>query len=156
MTSDAVRDARPPALLVRLLNPVLRIVLCTPLGRLVRPVALLEFDGRRTGRRYLVPVGWHQIGSGPVVCTPAHWRANFRDGIPVTVRFRGHRREFTGMLDDDPERVAAVLQELADRHGSLRRVGVDVPTDHRITAADVLTLDRALIRFTPRTASSSG
>lgn len=146
----AARDARPPLLLVRILNPVMRIVLRTPFGRLVRPFALLEFDGRRSGRRYAVPVGWHDFDGGPVVCTPAPWRVNFRDGIPVTVRFRGHRRELTGTLDDDPDRVAAALQSLADRRGSLRPVGIEVSPGHRITAADVLALDRALIRFTTR------
>jgi len=152
MSADAVaRDARPPLSLVRLLNPVLRLVLRTPLGRLVRPFALLEFDGRRSGRHYCVPVGWHKIESGHIVCTPSPWRMNFLDGIPVTVRFRGQRCDYTGTLDDDPKAVAAALQSLADRRGSLRPVGVDVPPGHRITAADVLAVNRAIIHFTPRT-----
>jgi hypothetical protein len=147
--ADALaRDTRPPRLLVELMNPVMRIVLRSPLGRLVRPFALLEFNGRRTGHRYRVPVGWHEIDSGPIVCTPASWRVNFRDGIPVTVRFRGRRQRFTGTLEADPERVAATLQSLADRRGSLRPVGVDLPPGHRITATDVRAVDRALIRFT--------
>lgn len=154
MVDAVARDARPPLLLIGLLNPVMRIVLRTPLGRVIRPFALLEFDGHRTGRRYRVPVGWHAIESGHTVCTPAPWRVNFRDGIPVTVRFRGHRYEFTGTLDDDPQRVAAALQSLADRRGSLRAVGVDIPPGHRITATDVLAVDRALIRF--RTRATSG
>ena len=149
----AARDARPPLLLVRLLTPVMRIVLRTPLGRLVRPFALLEFEGRRTGRRYRVPVGWHEIDSGHVVCTPARWRVNFRDRIPVTVWYRGHRRELTGTLEDDPERVAEALQSLADRRGSLRPVGVSVPPGHNITAADVVAVDRALIRFATHTSA---
>lgn len=144
----AARDARPPLTLVHLLNPVMRIVLRTPLGRLVRPFALLEFDGRRSGRHHRIPVGWHEVDSGHVVCTPARWRVNFRDGIPVTVRFRGRREELTGTLDDDPEQVAATLRSLASRRGSLRPVGIDVPRGQHITAADVLALDRALIRFT--------
>lgn len=148
------RDARPPMLLVRFLNPIMRIVLRTPLGRVVRPFALLEFNGRRTGRRYRVPVGWHEIDSGPIVCTPASWRVNFRDGIPVTVRYRGRRHQLTGTLEDDPERVAAILQTIADRRGSLRPVGVDVPPGHRITATDVHAVDRALIRFTNPAPSS--
>jgi hypothetical protein len=153
MTVDQAlaRDARPPPLLIALLNPVMRVVLRTPLGRLVRPFALLEFDGRRTGRRYRVPVGWHQIDSRRVVCTPASWRANFRDGIAVTVTFRGHRQDFTGTLVDDPEVVAAALQRLTDQNGSLRPIGVDIPIGHRVTAADVRAVDRALIRFTPGT-----
>ena len=48
MTAVA-RDARPPLALVRVINPTMRVVLRTPLGRLVRPVALLDFTGRRSG-----------------------------------------------------------------------------------------------------------
>lgn len=147
----AAGDARPPLLLVRLMNPVMRTVLRTPLGRLVRPFALLEFNGRRTGRPYRVPVGWHEIDSGHIVCTPAPWRVNFRGGIPVTVTYRGQRRQLTGTLDDDPENVASALQSLADQRGSLRPVGIDVAPGRRITPADVVALDRALIRFTADT-----
>lgn len=146
---DAVaRDVRPPLLLVRLLNPVMRVVLRTPVGRLVRPFALLGFRGRRSGRLLRIPVGWHEIDGIRVVFTPARWRANFRDGIRVTVHFHGRRRELTGTLDDDPDRVAAALQSLADRRGSLRAVAIDIQPGHRVTAADVRALDRELIRFT--------
>lgn len=153
-TGDVARNALPPLLLVRLMNPAMRILLRTPLGRWVRPFALIEFNGRRTGRRYCVPVGWHEIDNAYVVFTPAPWRANFRDGIPVTVTFRAQRRELTGTLDDDPEAVATALQTLAHRNGSLRPVGADVPPGHRITTADVAALDRALIRFTTPTNTS--
>ncbi len=95
-------------------------------------------------------MGWQEVGSHPVVCTPAPWRANFRDGIPVAVWFRGRRRAYDATLDDDPARVAALLQSLADRSGSLRSVGIDIPSGHRITAADVAAVDRAIIHFTPR------
>lgn len=148
-TVDAVaRDARPPLLLVRLMNPVMRVVLRTPLGRLVRPFALLEFRGRGSGRLLRVPVGWHEIAGGPVVFTPSPWRANFRDGINVTVRYRGSRQELTGTLDDDPGHVAAALQSLADRRGSLRPVGIDLPAGRAVTAGDVRAVHRGLIRFT--------
>ncbi len=71
MTTDVARDARPPLILVRVMNPIMRVVLRTVLGRLVRPFALLEFTGRRSGRRFLVPVGWHEIDSGHFAFTPA-------------------------------------------------------------------------------------
>ncbi len=138
------------------MNPVLRVVLRTPLGRFVRPFALLEFRGRRSGVRLRVPVGWHETAAGFVVCTPAPWRANFRGGAPVTVRSRGRRHELIGTLADDPEDVAAGLQSLLDRHGSLRPVGVDVPAGHRVTAADVLAVDRALVRFEAAAGAGSG
>ena len=149
MSTIIASDARPPLILVRVMNPIMRVVLRTPLGRLVRPFALLEFTGRRSGRRFLVPVGWHEIDSRHVAITPAPWRVNFRDGIPVTVWFRAQRQDLIGVLDDDTGRVAVALQSLADRRGSLRPVGVDIPPGHRVTAADVAAVDRAVIRFEP-------
>jgi hypothetical protein len=149
MMPAIARDARPPLAVVRLMNPILRIVLRTPLGWLVRPFALLEFRGRQSGATLRVPVGWHEIDTGHVVFTPAPWRVNFRGGNAVTVRFRGRRRRLIGTLDDDPHRVAAALQSLADRRGSLRPVGVDIPDEHRVTTADVLAVDRAVIHFEP-------
>jgi len=149
MSTIIARDARPPLILVRVMNPIMRVVLRTQLGRLVRPFALLEFTGRRSGRRFLVPVGWHEIDSRHVAITPAPWRVNFRDGIPVTVWFRAQRQDLIGVLDDDTGQVAVALQSLADRRGSLRPVGVDIPAGHRVTAADVAAVDRAVIRFEP-------
>jgi hypothetical protein len=149
MMTVAARDARPPLSLVRMMNLIMRVFLRTPLGRMVRPFALLEFTGRRSARRFLVPVGWHEIDSGHVAFTPAPWRAHFRNGIPVTVWLRGQRQNLIGVLDDDPEQVAVALQSLADHRGSLRPIGVDIPAGHRLTAADVAAVDRAVIRFQP-------
>lgn len=160
MTADTAtaRDARPPLLLVRLMNPVMRALLRTPLGRVIRPFALLEFSGRRSGRRFLVPVGWHAIATGSAVFTPAPWRANFAGGIPVTVHHRGRSRALMGTLEADPRCVAAAMQSLIERQGSLRQIGVDVPHGHHVTEADVSAVDRALITFTepPAHAAVSG
>ena len=148
MTAAVATDAKPPLLLVRAMNPLMRLVLRTAVGIVVRPFALLEFEGRRSGRRYRIPAGYHEIEGGRVVFSPAPWRDNFRDGRPVTVWFRGRRHAFVGTLDDDPESTAAALRSLADRRGSLRPVGIRVPSGHRVTVADVPALDRAVIRFT--------
>jgi hypothetical protein len=149
MTAVVAQDARPPVAFIRVMNPVMRAILPTRLGRLVRPFALLEFDGRRSGRRFRVPVGWHQTGSGPVVITPAPWRSNFKGGIPVTVHHLGQRHDLIGTLDEEPLHVAAALRCLMDRHGSLGRVGIKVPKGHEITVADVTEVDRALIQLQP-------
>ena len=147
--TTAVRDARPPTVVIRVLNPIMRTVLPTPLGRLVRPFALLEFSGRRSGRRYRVPAGWHHAESGPVVITPAPWRINFADGARVTVRYRGRTQQMTGTLVTDPVAVAQALQWMFDAGTSPRNLGINMPEGHRITASDVASLDRAMIRFQP-------
>jgi hypothetical protein len=87
--------------------------------------------------------------AGHVVFTPAPWRVNFRGGAAVTVHHHGRGLKLVGTLDDDADTVAAALQSLADRRGSLRSVGIHIPDNHRVTTADVVTVDRALVRFEP-------
>jgi hypothetical protein len=147
--TTAVRDARPPIAVIRVLNPIMRTVLRTPLGRLVRPFALLEFTGRRTGRHYRVPAGWHEAEGVPVVFTPAPWRANFVDGARVTVHHRGRTFEMTGTLVADPTDVARALHWMFANGTPPRAVGLDMPADHDITAADVVSVDRTMIVFAP-------
>jgi len=149
-TTQTVRDARPPAAVIMLLNPIMRRVLRTPLGRLVKPFALLEFTGRRSGRRYRVPVGWHVIDGTPVVFTPAPWRVNFADATPVEVRHRGQVEAMTGTLVTDPELVASALNTLFAGGAPPRAVGLNMQSGHMVTATDVVAVDRAMIRFTRR------
>lgn len=149
MSTVTTRDARPPLLLIRAMNPIMRVALRSPLGRLISPFALLEFRGRKSGRLLRVPVGWHEIGTGHVVVTPAAWRVNFVGGAAVTVHAHGRHLRMIGTLDNDAGNVAIALQSLADRHGSLRPVGIDIPDNHRVTAEDVAAVDRALVRFHP-------
>ncbi|MER6798469.1 hypothetical protein ABT262_41770, partial [Amycolatopsis mediterranei] len=78
---------QPPAPLVKTLNAVLRAVLPSPLGRGVGEFMLLAFAGRRTGRRYRVPVTAHGDAQGRCALTPAGWRLNFRGGADVDVTF---------------------------------------------------------------------
>jgi hypothetical protein len=145
MTS-VVRDARPPIAVIRVLNPIMRMMLRTPLGWMVRPFALLEFRGRRSGRRFRVPVGWHHVDGSTVVFTPASWRNNFDGELPVTVRYRGRTHRLTGSVVTDPEAVAVTMRSLSNGT-SLRKVGIAMPEGHAITAADVKSVDRAMIRF---------
>ena len=149
-TTQTVRDARPPAAVIMLLNPIMRRVLRTPLGRAIKPFALLEFTGRRSGRRYRVPVGWHAIDGTTVVFTPASWSVNFAAAIPVEVRHRGRVEAMTGTLVTDPDLVASALNTLFTDGAPPRAVGLDMQSGHTVTATDVVAVNRAMIRFTRR------
>jgi hypothetical protein len=113
MMSDShqlVRLAPPPAPVLRVVNPLMRRVLPSPLGRLLGTMALIEFTGRRTGRRIRTPVSWHLVNGVAHTTTDLPWRWNFAGGAPVTVTYRG--RAFTGravLLEMSPEQVADVL-----------------------------------------------
>jgi hypothetical protein len=142
-----VRDARPPALVIRLLNPVMRLVLRTPLGRLIKPFALLEFAGRHSGRPYRVPVGWHDADGVRVVLSPAPWSANFSPAAPVVVHHRGQVLHMTGTLVRDPAEVARYIGVVLAGGTPPRQIGLHIPTGHTITDTDVVLVDRKIIRF---------
>ena len=142
-----LQDARPPEALMRIVNPLVRLLLRTPASRCIRPLALVEFRGRHTGLRRRVVVGWHIVEGTPVVVTPAGWRVNFTGGHEARVRWRGHRGVFMGTLDADPDSVAHVVNTLVRGGTSARSLALRIPAAHVVTAADVTATRRAAIRF---------
>ena len=154
-TTSTVRDARPPGVVVRMTNLIVRPLLRTPAAKLFTPLALLEFQGRRSGLRRRVVVGWHVIDEVGVVLTPARWRANFAGGLPTTVHHRGTPMRLVGTLVSDPTEVAAAINRLLDAHASARSLALRIPDGHVIDADDIVSTDRALIRFDTRTAETA-
>lgn len=144
-----IKDARPPNAVVRVLNPVLRTLLRSPVGRLIGPLALIEFTGRHSNKTYRVVVAWHDHLDTPIVLTPAPWRANFTNGAAVTVRWRGRRTNHFAVLDTDPDNVAAAMNILLTNGTSGRGLALHIPTGHHIDRDDVVATRRALIRFQP-------
>jgi hypothetical protein len=147
--AGVVRDARPPSGVLRLTNPILKTLLRTPVGRAIRPLALIEFRGRHTGRQLRVVVAWHIIDGAPVVVTPAPWRVNFTDGAPATVRRRGRRDQYIGTLEDDPATVAKTIDAALHNGTSARALALRVPAGHVISEDDVTRTGRAIVRFRP-------
>ena len=86
-TAAAVEGRQPPDALMRLVNPVMRRVV--PRGGAVgQHVLLLHYIGRKSGRRFDVPAGFHVIDEVPTVFTNSAWRHNFRGGLDVDGRRR--------------------------------------------------------------------
>ena len=144
-----VQNAMPPAGALRIVNPVLRALLRTPIGRLIRGLAVVEFAGARTGRRHRVVVGWHVVDGHSFVITPATWRANFRGGRPATVVRGGRRADYIATLDVDPHTVADIINALLRNGASARSLALRMPVGHVLSADDVVRIDRAVIRFEP-------
>ena len=149
MSTKPVEDGRPPTAIVKLSTAVLRPILATTLGRRLPRLALLDFRGRRTGRRYRIVTGWYTVDSRNVVFTPAAWRANFREEQEVEVAQGGRRRRLVGRLETDPDVVAALLNGVLAGGTSPRSVGIRTEASQTIEAVDVQRLDRAAILFTP-------
>jgi hypothetical protein len=145
-----VTDAPPPPAALRVINPLARLILRTPISRLIRPLALLEFQGRRTGKRRQVVVGWHFIDGQPVVVTPAKWRANFTRGHMASVRWKGTRVDYAGTLERDPHVVAGAINSLLNAGTAPRSLALRISPGHTVSAADVTATGRGIVRFEPR------
>lgn len=145
--SEPVTDALPPAAVLGLMNPLMRLVLSTPLGGPIGALALLEFTGRRSGRAYRVPVFLRELDGRAFVITPAPWRANFVHGAPVLVHHRGRARPMVGTLDPDAEVAARAVRTLLANGVPDRQIGIRVSEGHRVTVDDMERLGRRILRL---------
>jgi len=92
---QATPDARTrPLRLQGLMNRIVRGVLRTPLvsrlagGRLLTVYVV----GRKSGKRYSVPVTYTRYEGDLLICTSAGWGRNLRTGQAVAIRLKGRRR----------------------------------------------------------------
>jgi F420H(2)-dependent quinone reductase len=130
MTSTVKRSVPPPAL-VKTGNPLVRMLLGSPLhGMLDDSVLVLHLFGRKTGRRYDIPVGYVDMDGKLAVVTVARWRVNLRGGADVAVTVHGRLRPMHALLDEDPASVAVSYQAMIARLGwkkAQRRLGISLP-----------------------------
>ena len=142
-----VRLQPPPRAVVRVVNPVVRRLLTSPLGsRLPATLHLLEFTGRRSGRRFSVPVGVHEVAGGPVAFTEAAWRSNFAGGRELLVRRGRSVRRGSGELVSDAEVVADALAQALAAVGP-QGLGLRTAPGHVVTRDDLVRLGRGLVRL---------
>jgi hypothetical protein len=129
MTSTITRRV-PPQRVITFFNPVVRALLHSPVhGALDNAMIELHVVGRRTARRYDIPVGYLDLDGDLVVVTQHRWRANLRGASEVEVTHDGRRQRMRVHLDEDPASAAATFQQLFDRHGpkvAARSLGLDV------------------------------
>lgn len=83
---------------MRVFNNVPKLLLRSPLhGLMSKNVLLLTFTGRKSGKRYTLPLSYVQSGEQLLLGTETPWWKNLRGGVPVTIRLRGEQR--TGRAD---------------------------------------------------------
>lgn len=104
------------------LNPVIVALLRSPLQVLLSPgMMLITVTGRRSGRRYTIPVGYQRDGETlHVMVSKAarkQWWRNYREAAPVELRLWG--RALTGRAVVVPQDSQA-FQDVAER--TLRRM----------------------------------
>jgi hypothetical protein len=116
---------RPPLRLLRLANPVVRAILRSPAhGLLSGSLAVLEYEGHKSGRTFAIPLRYAETGDGSRLVTVAvdpprklWWRA-FTEPRTAVVLVRRRRRDVAGTLLDGPQRENAVAAYAARFPGS--------------------------------------
>jgi len=102
-----------------LANRIVRVLLSTPLICLGigRRLVTLYVVGRKSGRRYTIPVAYTRIDDSLLIGTPFGWGRNLRTGEPVTIRFKGRRRPAdVRVISDESGVVEAYATMARDNH----------------------------------------
>lgn len=143
-TDTAVRERGPPAqwLFHTVLNPLMSLLLRSPLHFLVSDsLMLITFTGRKSGREYTIPVGYHEIDGEFVVFTHSDWWKNLKGGAQVKLRIAGGRRLGQATPIRDSDRVAEYILAFIEDSGldAARRLGLEfvddeVPTKEALVA----------------------
>lgn len=101
-----------------IVNPAMSFILRSPLhGALSGSLMLLIFEGRKTGTRYSIPVGYTQEGDTLTLFSHAKWAKNFAGGHPVAVRLRGELRRATASIVTDHAVIRAAIERMLSERG---------------------------------------
>ncbi len=157
--TPALKVRKPPAALFRyVVNPIMRRMLRTRFGarRIGQQLMLLRFTGRRTGRQFEIPAGYHRAEADLLVFTHSAWWRNLRNGVPVQVLLEGTWQAATADATDDPAAVVPFFTDLVRRDGpaAAARYGLPLPKDRTPSQSEmragIKALGLALIRIRER------
>jgi hypothetical protein len=157
--SSAISVSHPPEAVLRIVNPILKLLLHTPFAGAARhQLMVVNFTGRKSGRHYSIPVSAHLIDGILYALTGSTWKVNFRDGATAQVLHDGKTTTMRGELITDKAQVADLYARCAESYGVKRAeriMGIGF-RDHQMPTHDqfaeaVDQLNLRAIRFTPAT-----
>lgn len=113
----AVVPSHPPELVMRVMNSALRHLLGTPVGKALKDFMVLNVTGRKSGRRFSIPVSAHVIDGQLYALAGSQWTVNFRGGAPAQVVREGRTTTMRGELITDGAQVAELFHRCATGYG---------------------------------------
>ena len=131
MTVEPATGARAQTLpLQPMVNRLVRILLRTPLLSHVpgRRLITIYVVGRKTGRRYTLPVAYTREGDALLIGSPFGWIRNLRTGQQVDIRLNGKRcAADVDVVADQAGVIDAYAAMARDNHNFARfnQIGVD-------------------------------
>jgi hypothetical protein len=156
-SSNPITVSHPPQVLLRVMNPMLKLILHTPFAGTARhQFMVLDFNGRKSGRHFSIPLTAHVIDGILYAMTGAVWKNNFRDGATASVLHDGKTTTMRGELITDRVHVADLYERVALAYGVKRAervMGIGF-RDHRMPTHDqfveaIAELKLNAIRFMP-------
>ena len=155
--SNAITVSHPPDALLRVVNPLMKLLLRTPFAGPARnQLMVVDFTGRKSGRHYSIPLSAHLIDDILYAMTGKTWKNNFRDGAAAQVLHDGKTTTMRGELITDKAQITDLYSRCVESYGvkrAERAMGLgfrdhQMPThDEFAEAVDQLHLNA--IRFTP-------
>lgn len=89
-------------------------------GSLRKQMMVVNVTGRKSGRRYSIPLSAHDIDGTLYALTSAQWTNNFRDGAMAEVLHADRTTAMRGELVTDPSAVAELSHRCAQSYGPKR------------------------------------
>lgn len=139
-----IRSTVPSRRVLRLSNPLVSVILRSPLHRILSSqVLLLTFAGRKSGKLFTTPVYYTQEDDTLILFSSKSWYKNLRGGRPVVVELQGHGRTGRAEVIEEREAVVEAAKHLVAKYGlkeAGQRIGLalDVsppPTADELAAA---------------------
>ncbi|HUN37778.1 MAG TPA: hypothetical protein VMU95_37775 [Trebonia sp.] len=113
-------------------NRIVNTLLRTPgiSGAIGKRLVIINVTGRKTGRRYSVPVAYTRHEGSLLVGTQFAWARNMRTGEPVEVIMLGRRRQASVQVISDEDGVVAAYDVLCrDNHQFARFNNIQLDSD---------------------------
>ena len=132
--------SRPFRAMERVVSPVMKTVLRSPAHRLLSgSMLVMGFDGRRTGKRYDIVVGYREHDGVVEIVSPRTWWRNLQaDEATVEVTFRGQRHRGRPEVHRGDETVVDVYRRLmTDSPSTARIYGVSRDPDGTVNEASL-------------------
>jgi hypothetical protein len=154
---DPSQDFTYAKILLRL-NPLIRGLLRSPLHHVLSGrVMLIDFEGRKSGRAFSIPVGYTKIDSEFIVLiskpSTRSWWHNFREPWPAMLTIRRKRQRMEGIVVEpgSPE-FRWCFEETFRRHADATKIyNFHFNAERGLTDEQFQTLsrERGAMRFMP-------
>lgn len=137
--SNPISISHPPDAFLRVVNPIMKLLLHTPLAGAARSqLMVVNFKGRKSGRPYSIVLSAHVIDGILYAMTGNVWKNNFRDGAAAQVLHNGKTTTMRGELITDKAHVADLFARCAEGYGvkrAERLMGIGF-RDHQMPTRD--------------------